>query len=231
VVLPPTPLARAYVVGGAIVFVVALAFGAWRFVALGVDPGVGALGPGLVINTLLFGAFGLHHSLLAREPIKAWVSARVSPPLERPTYVWVASVLFIATCLAWQPIAGTIYRLDGPWVFAAAAIQLTGGALTLDAARRIDVLVLSGLKPEPAQTDDLVAAGTYRFVRHPIYLGWVLLVWGDTVMTTGRLAFAAISTVYLVVAVPFEERSLRRRFASYAAYAQQVRWRILPGLY
>jgi protein-S-isoprenylcysteine O-methyltransferase Ste14 len=50
-------------------------------------------------------------------------------------------------------------------------------------------------------------------------------------MTTGRLAFAAISTVYLVVAVPFEERSLRRRYASYAAYARQVRWRIIPGVY
>jgi protein-S-isoprenylcysteine O-methyltransferase Ste14 len=231
VVLPSAPLARAYVVGGAIVFVVALAVGAWRFVTLGTDPGVGSLATGLLINTLLFGAFGLHHSVLAREPIKAWVAAHVSPPLERPTYVWVASLLFVAVCLAWQPIPGTLYRLDGPWVFAAAALQLTGGALTLDAARRIDVLVLSGLKPEPARTDDLVAAGTYRFVRHPIYLGWVLLVWGDTVMTTGRLAFAAISTAYLVVAVPFEERSLRRRFSSYAAYARQVRWRIVPGVY
>jgi protein-S-isoprenylcysteine O-methyltransferase Ste14 len=144
----------------------------------------------------------------------------------------VASVLFIATCLAWRPIAGVVYRVPPPWAWAVGAVQLAGGILTLDAARRIDVRVLAGLRPEPAQADDLVARGTYRLVRHPIYLGWVLLVWAASDMTTGRLVFAAISTAYLVVAVPFEERSLRRRFGpSYDAYRRQVRWRIVPGLY
>jgi protein-S-isoprenylcysteine O-methyltransferase Ste14 len=88
------------------------------------------------------------------------------------------------------------------------------------------------LRPEPAHDGDPVARGTYRVVRHPIYLGWVLLVWAASDMTTGRLVFAAISSAYLVIAVPFEERSLRRRFGpSYDAYRRQVRWRILPGLY
>ena len=60
----------------------------------------------------------------------------------------------------------------------------------------------------------------------------MLLVWAASDMTTGRLVFAAISTAYLVVAVPFEERSLRRRFGpSYDAYRRTVRWRIVPGLY
>ncbi len=160
--------------------------------------------------------------MLAREPVKARVSRLVSPPLERPTYVWVASLLFIAACLAWRPIAGTVYRIPPPWAWAAGALQFAGGILTLDAARRIDVRVLAGLRPEPAQDGDPVARGAYRFVRHPIYLGWVLLVWAASDMTTGRLVFAAISTAYLVVAVPFEERSLRRRFGpSYDAYRRQ----------
>ena len=115
---------------------------------------------------------------------RAW-RRLVSPALERPTYVWVASLLFIAVCLAWRPIAGTVYRIPPPWAWAIGAVQLAGGVLTLDAARRIDVRVLAGLRPEPAQDGDLVARGTYRLVRHPIYLGWVLLVWAASDMTTG----------------------------------------------
>ena len=214
------------------IFVVALATGAWRFVTLGTAPDEGPLIEGLLINTLLFGVFALHHSVLARDPVKARVTRLVSPQLERPTYVWVASLLFIGVCIAWRPIAGTLYRMPPPWAWAVGTLQFAGGLLTLDAARRIDVRVLAGLRPEPAESGELVARGTYRFVRHPIYLGWVLLVWAASDMTTGRLVFAAISTAYLVVAVPFEERSLRCRFGpSYDAYRHTVRWRIVPGLY
>ena len=226
-----SPLARAFAVVGALVFVASLLIGGWFIVSLGTAPAEGALLPGVIINTLLFGAFALHHSVLAREPIKARIARMVSPALERPTYVWVASLLFIAVCLAWRPVAGTLYHLNGYWILLTSAFQLTGLALTIDAARRVDVLVLAGLRPEPTRVGDLVAAGSYRLVRHPIYLGWVLLVWADSAMTVGRLLFAIISTAYLVLAVPFEERSLRRRFPSYDAYARQVRWRILPWVY
>lgn len=228
----PSPAARAYAVGGALAFLASFVAGGWRYVELGRPPAEAPLLPAVLANVALFGAFALHHSLLAREPVKAWVARVLSPSLERPTYVWVASLLFMAACLAWRPIAGIVYRIPPPWAWAVGALQLAGGVLTLDAARRIDVRVLAGLKPEPAQAGDLVARGTYRFVRHPIYLGWVLLVWAASDMTTGRLVFAAISTAYLVAAVPFEERSLRRRFGpSYDAYRRQVRWRIVPGLY
>ena len=239
--MPSSLLARAFAIGGAIVFAAAFVAGGWRFVALGTPPATGPLLPGLLANVALFGLFGLHHSVLARDTVKAWVARTVSPPLERPTYVWVASLLFIAVCAAWRPIAGTLYAVSPPWAYAVGMLQLAGGILTLDAARRIDLRVLSGLavppesaSPAPSVDDNqpLVATGCYRVVRHPIYLGWVLLVWATPVMTMGRLAFAAISTAYLVVAVPLEERSLRRRFGpSYDVYRRQVRWRIVPGLY
>jgi methanethiol S-methyltransferase len=227
-----SPLTRAYVVGGALVFAIALAVGAWRFVSLGTPPPDGPLATGVLVNTLLFGLFALHHSVLAREPVKAAVGRLVSPGLERPTYVWVASLLFIGVCLAWRPIAGTVYRIPPPWAWAIGAVQLLGGILTLDAARRIDLRVLAGLRPEPVHDGHLVARGTYRLVRHPIYLGWVALVWATSDMTTGRLVFAIVSTTYLAIAVPFEERSLRRRFGQpYDDYRRRVRWRIVPGLY
>jgi protein-S-isoprenylcysteine O-methyltransferase Ste14 len=239
--MPSPPAARAFAIGGAIVFAAAFVAGGWRFVALGTPPPAGALLPALLVNVVLFGIFGLHHSVLARDRVKAWVARTVSPALERPTYVWVASLLFIGVCLAWQPIPGTVYAVQPPWAYGIGLLELVGAILTIDAARRIDLRVLSGLALPPESSaatpsvDDnqpLVATGCYRVVRHPIYLGWVLLVWATPIMTMGRLAFAAISTAYLVVAVPFEERSLRRRFGpSYDDYRRQVRWRIVPGLY
>ena len=232
--LPSSLVARAYVIGGAMIFVVALATGTWRFVTLGTAPDEGPLVAGLLINTLLFGVFALHHSVLAREPVKA---ARVPPGLPvhwsvQPTSGWQASCSSPSASPGGpSPAPSTACRRRGPG--RSGALQFAGGILTLDAARRIDLRVLAGLRPEPAQARRSPSrAGTYRFVRHPIYLGWVLLVWAASDMTTGRLVFAAISTAYLVVAVPFEERSLRRRFGPLLRrLPRQVRWRIVPGLY
>ncbi len=74
--------------------------------------------------------------------------------------------------------------------------------------------------------------GVYGLVRHPLYFGWTLLVFGAPEMTATRLVFAVISTLYLVVAIPFEERSLIETFGpDYASYQRKVRWRIIPGLH
>ena len=81
--------------------------------------------------------------------------------------------------------------------------------------------------PAPLRTD-----GLYGFVRHPVYFGWVLVVFGAPVMTMTRLTFAVISTAYLALAVPFEERSLIETFGpDYASYRKRVRWRMIPGIY
>ena len=72
----------------------------------------------------------------------------------------------------------------------------------------------------------------YKLVRHPIYFGWVLVVFGTPHMTGDRLAFAVMTTAYLVVAVPFEERSLARSFGeAYARYQRDVKWRMIPFIY
>jgi protein-S-isoprenylcysteine O-methyltransferase Ste14 len=78
----------------------------------------------------------------------------------------------------------------------------------------------------------LAVSGPYRYMRHPIYLGWVLMVFGAPTMTMGRVLFATISAAYLVVAIPIEERSLVKEFGqSYRDYQRQVQWRLLPGIW
>jgi protein-S-isoprenylcysteine O-methyltransferase Ste14 len=82
-------------------------------------------------------------------------------------------------------------------------------------------------------SDDIfTSTGLYGLVRHPIYFAWLLMVWPTPIMTSGRLAFAAITTAYLVLAIPWEERSLLDQYgASYQRYRDKVRSRLLPGIY
>lgn len=186
------------------------------------------------VDLLLFSVFALHHSLFARTSLKQVVSRIVSPPLERAFYTLIASVLFAAVCWYWQPVPGVLYTLEGPWRWLAYGSLAAGLILTAVGAAALDVLELAGVRqvsrtrrPAVLKTD-----GVYGFVRHPVYFAWVLIVLGVPAMTMTRLTFAVISTLYLAIAIPFEERSLVATFGpDYASYQQQVRWRMIPGLY
>jgi protein-S-isoprenylcysteine O-methyltransferase Ste14 len=192
--------------------------------------------PAIAIDAALFSAFALHHSIFARTGVRRWVAAGVSPPLERTVYVWIASTLFVGLCWAWRPVPGLAWQAPWPWSAGCIALQLFGAGLSLHGARQIDVWDLAGLaqafgRVRPAG-QALVRRGLYALVRHPIYLGWILMVWPTATMTGTRLTFAALSTCYLMVAIPFEERTLRRDFGlAYDAYAREVRWRVVPFLY
>ena len=225
---------------GAALFGVALAWFVYcylfRFGAVVVDGPV--LEP-IVVNTALFSAFALHHSLLARAGAKAAVRRLVPPELERSLYTWVASLLFIAVCALWRPVPGTLYRLEGAWALIGYAIQTTGLVLTIRGAAALDALDLAGVRQvldavhgRPPRHAALETRGLYGFVRHPVYFAWVLLVFGTPSMTATRATFAVVSTVYLALAIPWEERSLIDVFGPrYEEYRRQVRWRMIPFLY
>lgn len=192
----------------------------------------------LAVNVALFGAFALHHSLLARTPLKARVRQLTSPALERPTYTWVASLLFILVSICWQPVAGELYHATGAAALPGYAVQALGLLVTIRSSARLDVLDLAGVRPLLANSASaavrvpLITTGLYGFVRHPLYLGWILFVFGAPHMTLTRLSFAVISSLYLALAVPFEERSLIELFGDdYRAYQSRVRWRMLWGIY
>ena len=182
-----------------------------------------------IANIILFTVFALHHSIMARTGAKAWITRRLPPDLERSVYVWIASLLFLAVCWMWQPLPGVIWEVRGPGL-ALYVGQAFGVALTLAAARIVGVWELAGVKqPDLTQPIEFKADGPFAIVRHPIYLGWVLMVFATPVMTTSRLLFAVVSTLYLIAAIPFEERSLLEAFPEeYGAYQKQMRWRLIP---
>ena len=231
-----------FALAGGVVFMASLAY----FVALYMGlpgpftaPARGdATTAAVLIDVALFSAFALHHSLFARLGFKAFITRVAPPALERSIYVWISSVLFLIVAASWRPVAGAIWRVEmsSPAMYVLVVLQLVGVVAAVRTARRLDVLALAGVRQVFAgrggSIHGLETTGPYAFVRHPIYFAWLLFVWAVPLMNGTRLLFAAVSTIYLVIATPFEERDLTRVFgAEYASYARRVRWRILPGVY
>ncbi len=189
--------------------------------------------PAVLFDLTLFTIFALHHSVMARTGAKAWISRIVSPELERSVYVWIASLLFIAVCWLWQPLPGIAWALEGPLRWLGFGVQLAGLALTERASGIVGVWELAGVRQARRdQPVEFKVTGPFGLVRHPIYFGWLLIVFGTPEMTCSRLLFAVVSSAYLVVAIPLEEASLVRAFGEkYRAYQRQVRSRLVPGVW
>lgn len=216
----------------------------------------------ITLNVTLFTVFALHHSIFARLGVRRWVARRVAAGLERSVYVWSASLLFLAVCAWWRPVDGIVWRADGVVMWVLRVVQAGGVWLTLRSAVVLDIRELAGLwRPEglglpsphetaeaggpqasgePAATGgaqaetDFKTTGPYGWVRHPIYLGWFLFVWGASPMTMTRMTFAVVSCTYLLIAIPLEERTMRASSsggARYERYMAKVPWRLLPGVY
>jgi protein-S-isoprenylcysteine O-methyltransferase Ste14 len=184
-----------------------------------------------LVDTLLFSCFAVHHSLLSRDWFKAQIVHVIPTALLRSVYVWVASALLIAVDLLWRPVGGVLYRVPFPAAWLGVGVQMIGLWLTIRAARAIDPLDLAGIRESTLPTE-LQVGGPYGVVRHPLYFGWTLVVFGTPGMTADRLVFALVSTAYLAIAIPFEERSLIRHFGQqYQRYRGRVRWRMIPFVY
>lgn len=235
----PSPAAAAFAWAGAAAFALSLAYFAYAYLVRFGEPVPRAtwVRPA-AIDALLFSVFALHHSVFARTRLKSWVRDHTSPWLERSIYTWISSVLFVAVCWLWLPVPGELYRLTGWWRWIGLAAQLAGIVLTILGARALDVLELAGVRPllgtaqGHARATPLVTSGAFGLVRHPLYFGWALFVFGAPSMTATRATFAIVSTVYLAIAIPWEERSLIATFGQdYERYRKNVRWRMVPWIY
>ena len=250
----------AWLGGGA--FAAALAYLVYFYAVTLADPAAASgrsLPIAILINLAMFALFALHHSVFARAGAKRWVRRVVPAALERTLYVLVASALLVLVCVWWQPLPGLVYEAHGLARFGLFLAQGTGAVLTIAGARLLDPRSLAGISgfrgsgvpgfrgsvPEFQgsevsgfrgsgldQPEPLEVAGPFGLVRHPIYLGWVLMVAAAPTLTVNRLVFAAISSAYLILAIPWEERSLVEVHGDrYRDYQRAVRWRLLPGIW
>jgi protein-S-isoprenylcysteine O-methyltransferase Ste14 len=229
---------RLLAVSASIAFLASLGYFVYAYAQFGTPAGRWHSGAwwGVAQNVLMFAIFAAHHSVIARQGTKRSLRKIVPPQLERSGYVAGAAILFALTLSLWQDIPGVAWRMTGTWFIVAEVICLTGVVIIGISVSSLDLLAYLGLRQglglAAGPPETLTMDGPYRFVRHPVYLGWILLVWSLPVMTGTRLVFAAISTIYMLLVMPYEERSFRRAYGTqYEAYTKQVRWRLMPGIY
>lgn len=199
----------------------------------GIAPGPPTRPPlqALLLNLLLLAVFALQHSVMARPGFKRWWTSLVPAPIERSTYVLVSSALTLALCWAWQPLPGTLWSAES---LAGQALWWSGFALglvvLLGSSFHIDHFDLLGLRQTwsllrglPMAPQPFLVRGLYRLVRHPIYVGWLLLFWCTPHMRTDHLLLAAGMTVYVLAAIRLEERDLVAEHGQlYTAYRRSV---------
>jgi protein-S-isoprenylcysteine O-methyltransferase Ste14 len=220
---------------GAAVFVLSLAYFVFSYaVTFGSPASAGNTSLAVIVNVALFSVFAFHHSLFARAGLRAWAATVFAPEMERSAYVWVASMLFFAVCGFWQPVAGVAWAAAGAMRWVLMIAQAFGIWLTLRSAWILDFRELAGIPRRDSASPpiEFTDTGPYGWVRHPIYTGWFLFLWSASPMTNTRLVFAVVSCAYLLLAMPWEERSLRTSSGgAYERYAQRVRWKLVPGVY
>jgi len=197
-----------------------------------IDSGeVGPLVPSLIINAILLGLFAIPHSVMARPGFKRWFTKIIPATVERATYVLVSSLLLFVLYFFWQAMPTTIWNVQS----SAGSIIICGifwlGWLTvLFSTFMINHFDLFGLrqvylnyKGQDYSHLDFRIIGLYKLCRHPIMLGFIIAFWATPNMTYGHLLFAAATTIYIFIALQFEERDLVEFFGDvYRNYQKKV---------
>jgi protein-S-isoprenylcysteine O-methyltransferase Ste14 len=206
----------------------------------GIDDGPPApLAVALAVDGGLLLLFGLSHSLMARDGFKRAL-ARIQPAeLERATYTLVSGATLALTFWQWRPMPAVVWDLSGTGAgHFLLGLSLAGFGLALAGFVAVGNTRLFGLEQawryargEPPREETLVVRGLYRWVRHPLYAGFILGCWIGPVMSHGRALFAAGTTLYILIGMRFEARDLERRFGSrFHGYRAEVpAWLPRPG--
>lgn len=214
------------------VFIYSIAFLGNLYIpnSIDADP-VGPVWQAVAINLALLGGFAVQHSLMARPAFKRWWTRIIPPAAERSTYILFSNFAMIALFLWWQPIGGVIWDVAAqPARSIILAIYFIGWAILFYATCLLNHFELFGLRQiwchlrgESLPDAKFRKPGLYKHVRHPIYVGWLIIFWATPTMTIAHLLFAVMTTAYILIAVQLEERDLVDELGEdYRAYKRTV---------
>jgi protein-S-isoprenylcysteine O-methyltransferase Ste14 len=198
----------------------------------GIDSGTEASLPeSLTVNVILLGLFAVQHTIMARPAFKKWWTTIIPKEIERSTFVLVASLLLLLLYWQWRPMTGVIWSVEN--TVGAMLLNGTfwfGWLVVLLSTFMIDHFDLFGLRQVFLPLRNREYSGIkfkkimlYKFIRHPIMLGFIIAFWATPDMTAGHLLFAATTTAYILIGLQFEEHDLRAAIGTdYEMYRKQV---------
>ena len=203
----------------AIFFVTFLYFIGWvtnLVVPASIDSGVaGNPFAALAIDLALIALFGVQHSVMARPAFKKVLTRVVPQPLERATYVLASSAACVLLVAAWRPIPVALWHAEGVIAGALQIGALLGFGIVLYSTCLIDHFDLFGLRQvflawrgRSYSEKRFVTPQLYRFIRHPLYMGWMIAFWCTPALTVGHALLASAMTAYIGIAIRYEERDL-----------------------
>jgi len=184
----------------------------------------------LLINAALLGLFAIQHSVMARPAFKRWWVQIIPQEAERSTYILLSSLALIIVFVYWEPMGGVVWRVES----ALGRELLHGGfafgwLLVLISTFLINHFDLFGLRQvwlqllrQPYRPLPFGTPVLYRYVRHPLYVGWLFVFWMTPTMTVAHLVFSIATTAYILIAVRFEERDLIAEHPEYVQYRKRV---------
>ena len=184
----------------------------------------------LLINGGLLSLFAVQHSVMARPAFKRWWTRYVPKLLERSAYTLLSSLALFVLFRFWEPMGGFLWQIDSQ--FARCVIHSSyaiGWLVVLVSTFQINHFDLFGLRQswsyfrgttyEPLE---FTTPGFYKYVRHPLYVGWFIVFWSTPDMSAAHLFFAVMTTAYILIAVRLEERDLEKELPQYRQYKAQV---------
>ena len=197
-----------------------------------IDTGeIAPLRESVIVNLLLMVLFGLQHSVMARPGFKQWWTQWVPKSIERSTYVLFSSLALALLCWQWRPMPTVLWSTTDPYLSnALIGLSLFGWLVVLTSTYLINHFELFGLQQVVHNLSGREAAAPvfrtpffYKFVRHPIYLGFIIALWATPMLTEGHLLLAGVLTAYIVIGFMLEERDLVDMFGDdYRRYRERV---------
>ena len=188
------------------------------------------LGTALLIDVALLALFAVQHSGMARPAFKRWLTRFIPEPAERSTYVLLSSACLALLMAYWAPLGGVVWQVGSRWAeISLISLYLGSWLLLLYVTFLINHFDLFGLRQvwhalrgKPMPPLKFVTPTLYRLVRHPLYIGWLGIVWFTPTMTVTHLVFALGATAYILIGIKLEERDLEDAHPEYAQYKRKV---------